>query len=131
MNIPLKVLSFAKTLDAADIVLLEKLARQPNSMSLEQLLLERSLHRACVWKMPKALVVTQTLENGDGRELFVYGIVGRGMLRVLDDLAEDVRQIALAAKCDSIGGNVTRRGLEVLYERLGATPLYTYYRMEI
>src|SRR5690606_26076328 len=106
-ELSLKILSFAKKLDADDIRLLEKLTRQPNAMSLQTLLTERGLHRVQVWKMPKALVVTQTLENGDGRELFVYGIVGCGMLRVLDDLADDVKAIARAARCDSIGGNVT------------------------
>ena len=128
----LQVLSWVAHPGPEEAELLIKLCRQLNDDTTpEWILLEHAANRAQIWRCMDGLVVTQLHTNPDGRELFVLGIVGHGIIGALEDAASDLKEVGKSFECSAIGGHVSRPGLKKLYDALGAEPVYTYYKMEI
>lgn len=128
----LAVMTWVSQAEPEDIAKLERLCKEVNDGSdVAWVLLEHAANRLQIWRCADGLVVTQLLTETNGRELFVYGIVGRGIIGRLESAANDLKQIAKSFGCNKIGGNVLRPGLAKLYEALGARPIFTYYAMEI
>ena len=128
----LAALTWVGQVEPEDIEKLEALAKTtPEGSDATWIVLEHAANRLQIWRCADGLVVTQLLTNPNGKELFVYGIVGRGIIGRLEDAANDLKQIAKSFGCNKIGGNVLRKGLEKLYLALGARPVYTYYAMEV
>jgi len=128
----LQVLSWVADVGPEEAELLIKLARDdPDGNDATYYILEHQANRLQIWRCADGLVLTQLHTNANGKELFVRGIVGRGILRVLSEAASDLKAIGRSFGCVSIGGNAMRPGLKKLYDALGASPVYTYYVMEI
>lgn len=128
----LQVLSWLNEVGPNEAALLMKLARDdPDGVDATYYILEQQANRLQIWRCADGLVLTQLLPGVVGKELFVRGIVGRGILRVLKEAAADLKKIGRSFGCVSVGGNAGRAGLKKLYDELGASPVYTYYKMEI
>lgn len=128
----LQVLSWLNSVGPEEADLLVRLCRDdPDGNDATFYILEHAANRLQIWRCADGLVLTQLLTNAKGKELFVRGIVGRGILRVLAELADDLKIIGKSFGCSYIGGNNMRPALAKLYDKLGALPVYTYYELEI
>jgi len=129
---PLQVLSWPEEFTTDELHLLFKLAKQlDDGLKLEDYIRLVEEQKLQIWRCGQGLILTQTTISGGKRQLEVYGIVGRGILSVLDEACADLKVIAETFQCESIGGQVARPGLQKLYEKLGAAPVFTYYQLEI
>lgn len=66
----------------------------------------------------KGLVMTQILNHPGGKELFVLGIAGEGLVKRFKTLNEILQQYAKFIGARWIGGNVSNLRLVPLYEKL-------------
>lgn len=129
---PLEVLQFVRELSAKQTDILIHLCKvEPECGTLESIIDAWFGGRMAIWSTGEGLVLTQINTLAKGRELFVFGIAGRGMIRVAQEIKRDLQVIARTFECDSIGGDVRRPGLKKLYDAFGAEQVSVYYRLEI
>jgi hypothetical protein len=80
---------------------------------------------------PKGLVLLETVEWTRGRELRVYGIAGRDILKNGEAVVRDLRRIARYKACTMIGGEGIPKGWLRAAPALGFEPVSTHYVMEL
>lgn len=78
-----------------------------------------------------ALVLTEVLTHNNGKELFVFGIVGSGIIRQRHEIFADLELVAKSLSCCWIGAQAIRSGSNWLGESLGFAPVSTRYVKEI
>jgi len=96
--------------------------------------LSRILNRELVLWETKAklgLVITEVLVHPRGKELFVFGITGAGILPKRDAILEDIMEMAAENNCKFLGASAIREGSNWLGKTLGFTPVATRYIKEL
>lgn len=78
----------------------------------------------------EGLILIETVDWMRGRELSLYGIVGRGILKRGEAIMEDLKAIAHHKCCSMIGGTGIPAGWKRYAPRLGFEPVSTHYVME-
>lgn len=134
MRPELKILEFQRKPEERHIPLLEKLEKSfwDGGNLLKRL---RAIQTGDLWlwevRGERALVLTEINEHEGLHELYIYGIVGSGMIRHAAEIRDDLRTIAREYGCSVIGGNVMHRGLERLYQSWGSERRSAYYTLEV
>lgn len=132
---PLKVLRFLTQVTPDHIVMLRRLEREvPECYSVDMMLMNVLQNRSWLWEVEgkKGLVITEIHGDDPDKELYIYGIVGSGMIRLGKEIASDLTVIARSYNCKEIGGRVMRPGLERFYKDvLNAQRKYVYYTLEV
>ena len=79
---------------------------------------------AVLWRVrhedgARGMLVTQVNQTTKGLEVLVIGVAGKGLIKHIEEIYEDLSKYAEAVGAKSIRGLVSRRGLQRLYKRLG------------
>jgi hypothetical protein len=122
----------ARILDAEDRSWVERarsVAYAPEP--LDQVLHRISTGEYHVLRLSPGILVARVLESGLERELNVYMLAGRNVLRELPEVSGSLRALAQFFGCKWISGIAIRPGLERKYRRLGARSVGTYMLMEV
>lgn len=98
--------------------------------SAEDIVLDILLGNLAAWRVDGGLVLTMVCVHPRGRELFVYGIVGSGILAQGREIVRRLREIAAESGCSMIGAQGVPRGWLRAATRLGFAPVSTRYLME-
>jgi len=77
------------------------------------------------------LILIETANWRRGRELSIYGMVGRGILRNGKAIVEDLKALAKYKGCNMIGGEGVPKGWQRAAPKLGFEPVSTHYLMEL
>lgn len=78
------------------------------------------------------IVLIQILEHPGGKELYIWGLAGKGIFEKTAEIYDDLRFIAKVHDCEWIGATTARRGVGRVYERLlEAKPFALLYKKEI
>lgn len=80
---------------------------------------------------PKTLVLTQIIDHPRGRELYLYGLAGAGIIKVADQFVADLQMLARVNGCFMIGASAIVPGWDKIAKRLGFKPVATQYMMEL
>ena len=78
-----------------------------------------------------ALVLIETAEWERGKELFIFGMVGRDILKRSKEVVEDLKKIAEYKGCSMIGGQGVPRAWARWCPANGFKPVMTHYVMEL
>lgn len=65
-----------------------------------------------------------------GNELLILGIFGRGLFAHIGECVEFCKLMANKYFCERITGEVYSKGLQKLYEKIGAKPMFTKFMLE-
>lgn len=103
----------------------------PDGPSVAEVLeaLERGI--LCYVRLPRGCLLLELHDYHGRKELFIFSLVGEGVLRGIGYLAEELRALAFKAGCRKITGVVYRSGLERVYRRLGAKPAGQLMSLEV
>lgn len=77
------------------------------------------------------LVLIQTQDWPVGRELLIYGMAGKGILKQAKAVVTDLRALAAYKACRMIGANGIPHGWSRIGPLLGFRPVSTHYVMEL
>jgi hypothetical protein len=77
------------------------------------------------------LILIQPVDHPQGRELFLYGIAGRGMMEQDELILDDLRTIAKVLECNMIGGEGIPKGWMRYGPTKGFKPVAVRYVMEL
>lgn len=77
------------------------------------------------------LVLTEVIVHPKGKELFIYGITGRGILKNKHEVVEDFKELAKRLDCKWVGAEALRDGWTWLAKGLGFEAVSTRYLKEI
>lgn len=105
-----------------------------NGEDLTDLLLMVASDGLAVWvpaSAPRCLVLTQIVNHRRGRELYLYGIVGAGILEVAEEVIADLKVLAEANGCSMIGAQGLVPGWDRITKKLGFRVVATHYLMEL
>ena len=92
-------------LKEGDLLWLAKaLLKDPYRTTAEEILLGASRGRFQLWRLSNGVAVTGVLQDGNGRNLFIYCAAGRGIVK---ELKEELQKVARAFGCKRIGGMAT------------------------
>jgi len=83
------------------------------------------------YKVGDGLILIETANWRKGRELSIYGMVGRGILRQGKAIVEDLKLLAKYKGCNMIGGEGIPKGWQRAAPSLGFEPVSTHYMMEL
>jgi len=83
------------------------------------------------YNVPQGLILIETMDWSRGRELSIYGMVGRGILVNAKAIIEDFKRLAAYKGCNMIGGVGIPEGWKKAAPRLGFRPVSTHYVMEL
>lgn len=78
-----------------------------------------------------ALVLLETVEWSKGRELHVYGMAGRDILKNAASIISDLKLIAEYKGCSMIGGTGVPAAWRRAAPNIGFKPVSTHYVMEL
>lgn len=126
-----------------ELVLLER-TYHPNRDLLRKLIaamwdkaelewIERMVLRGALeaYTTPSGLVLIEWAEWSRGRELFIFGMVGRDILRRSKEVLVDLKAIADYKGCSMIGGHGLPKAWARWCPRHGFNPVSTHYVMEL
>lgn len=110
--------------------LLDSMWDAPSKEELANLI-ERGLLQP--YGCPQGLVLLETVDWSRGRELAIYGMVGRGMLlpKNAEAIIRDLKRIAAHLGCSMIGGVGVPLGWKRAAVKLGFLPVSTHFVMEL
>jgi hypothetical protein len=80
---------------------------------------------------PNGLILIETAEWERGRELFIYGMSGRDILRRSEEVIRDLKAIADYKSCKMIGGHGLPKAWARWCPKHGFNPISTHYVMEL
>ena len=85
------------------------------------------------YKTPNGLILLETVDWSRGRELSLYGMVGRDILRTgtAEAIVRDLKKLAAYYGCSMIGGVGIPQGWKRAAPKLGFQPVSTHYVMEL
>lgn len=87
-----------------------------------------------VYETPNAsLIIIELVDWSKGRELSIYGMVGRDIIdpRFADEIVNDLKKLAFYFGCSMIGGVGVPTAWRRAAPRLGFKPVSTHYVMEL
>lgn len=117
---------------APDVNLLMRLHRAMwDSPGVERMLELVARSRLEAYSTGEGLVLLETVDWARGRELSLYGIVGRDILIRGEAIVKDLKAIAFHKCCTMIGGQGVPEGWKRYAPGLGFEAVSTHYVMEI
>lgn len=99
--------------------------------SLKELLNDAFKDRIQLWRRGEMIIVSCLNRNTKGLKFFILFIAGSGWFRNKLEIKEELKALAKARGCYAIGGSTSKRGLQRLYESIGAQELTKEYELEI
>lgn len=121
-----------KSLDAAHYALMSKLCSRfwDGTKSLE---VAKMIHAEdlTVFEVEGGLVLLQPIDHPIGRELYLYGIVGEGILKQGEAIVRDMKLLAKWWNCSMLGAEGLAEGWLKAAVNLGFRPVSTRYLMEL
>ena len=90
-----------------------------------------------LWKFGDAeehctgIMITRLDEYPAGKELWIWGVAGRGYVRNFPVIRQTIMNFAKASKCKWVSGMATLPRLETLYNEMGAKRQATFYIKEV
>lgn len=125
MRPSLHTLDFVGKVKPRHLDLLVKLrAKCPESPPVLDLIFERDRNLISFWDVDKTgLVLTQIAIVNTVRSLLVYATVGRGIVKRMPEIVEDLKVIAKEYGCSEVSARPTRKGWSRVHaDKLGFVP---------
>jgi hypothetical protein len=87
-----------------------------------------------IWRAkdgPEGLIITQVLRHNTGKELVIWGLIGKGLFRYTKGLRQDLEEIVRQADARWLSGYTYDPRLQRIYERIGrGDGFYRYQYLE-
>lgn len=78
------------------------------------------------------VVLTQILQHPGGRELYMWGMAGKGIIENIETIYDGLKAYGASQGCRWVGGRALRPGLTRVYEKLlGVRPFAAHFVKEI
>ena len=103
-----------------------------NGVDLVRMIAARELFLFRFQEKCQGLILVEIRKHPGGSELYIFALVGKGLLKNSKEIHQEIMNMAKAANCRWVGGIAIRKGLQVLYEKvLHARPLGVAFLQEI
>lgn len=99
--------------------------------SLKELMQEAFKDKIQFWRREQMIIATCLNRTNKGLKFFILFIAGTGWIKNKLEIKEELKALAKARGCYAIGGSSAKKGLQRLYESIGAQEIQREYELEI